>query len=220
MNGFSIPIWMKSGLTAGPDLIMGLAFLATWIEPTALGEDMQIYFFMIMLLEFITIHSAAFMGWAIFVGTSKLMKVLRVIGLGLFYSLFVWAFASANNELWALGAFWLLVLNRIMAVLFGDGNSASFQMALVANWGIGVFCYVMVIMIALFLPIPKFGWTNEYVQQLTMPRAGLCFEDTQSMLATGFLYFSAVGIVELYSYKLTAKFSTTDSNIPLWKNKS
>jgi len=214
MNGFSLPIWMKSGLTAGPDLIMGLAFLVTWIEPKALGENMQIYFLMIMFLEFITIHSAAFMGWAIIAGTSKFIKILRAIGLGMFYSLFVWTFALPNNEMWALSAFWLLVLNRIMAVLFGDENTATHQAMLMANWGMSVFCYVLSIFVTVFLPIPAFGWTSEYIQHLTTSGAGLWFEDPQSMLAAGFLYFFVVGVFELYSPKITEKLSMINSKIP------
>ncbi len=219
MNGFALPTGVKNGISATPDFIMGLAFLVTWIEPTAIGGNMHTYFLLIMLLEFITIHSAGFMAWAIFADASKFKRFARVIGLGMFYSLFIAAFSLMYGEWWPLGAFWLLVANRIMSALLGDGNDATRQIGLLASWAWSVFCYVLSIMITVVLPMPEFGWTKEYVSRLTFSGGGLWFENPQSLLAAGFLYFTSVAIFELYGHKLTTKFAVSNPDFSFIKKK-
>ncbi|MFZ4620846.1 MAG: hypothetical protein ACOYNS_09815 [Bacteroidota bacterium] len=214
MKELTFGAMIKTGMNATPDLVMGLAFLATWIEPTALGSNMQKYFVTIMLLEFITIHSAAFMAFAIIAGNSKIKKILRVIGLGIFYSMFIWAFTVNDGELWPMYAFWLMILNRIFSVLFGESEGGSQQIMLMFNWGWGVFCYLIAIFFTSLVPLPAFGWTPEYVKGLTGSASGLWFDTPQSLMAAGFLYFTAVGIFELYSPKLASKV-TMGSNKPL-----
>ncbi len=203
-------------MNATPDLVMGLAFLATWIEPTALGSNMHIYFVTIMLLEFITIHSAAFMAFAIISGTSKIKKIIRVIGLGIFYSLFISAFTAGNSGIWPLYAFWLMILNRIFSVIFGETEAATQQVVLMFSWGWGVFCYLIAIFFTSMVPLPAFGWTEEYVKGLTGSASGLWFDTPQALMAAGFLYFTSVGIFELYGTKLASKV-TQGSNTPLFR---
>ena len=209
---------VRTGLNATPDLLMGLAFLATWIEPTAIGPNMFTYCSTIMLLEFITIHSAGFMGLALITGTSKIGKVLRAVGLGCFYSLFIWAFTVSGGESWPMVAFWLLVLNRILSVLLEDNADGSQQMFLMMSWGWNVFCYVIGIFLTTFIALPRFGWTEEMTKQLGGKASGLWFESPQSLMAAGFLYFTAVGIFELYAPKLIQRFAASGPAGDLLKN--
>lgn len=210
---------IKNGFSAAPDVMMGLAFLATWIVPDALGGNMHEYFITIMLLEFITIHSAGFMAWAIIDGTSKMIKILRVIGLGIFYSLFITAFTVSNGEWWPLWTFWLLIVNRIMTVLFSDESDGPRQVVLMTSWGWGVFCFVAAIMITVLLPVPAFGWTGEALKHLKFSGKGLWFDNPQSLMAAGFLYYTAVAWFELKSDKIAAKFAGINPKIPLFRTK-
>ena len=211
---------VRTGVNATPDLLMGLAFLATWIEPTALGPNMFTYCSTIMLLEFITIHSAGFMGFALLSGTSKIGKVLRAVGLGLFYSLFIWAFTADSGETWPLYAFWMLVLNRILSVLFEDSAEGSQQTLLMISWAWNVFCYLIGIFFTTFIALPRFGWTEEVTKQLGGKASGLWFESPQSLMAAGFLYFTAVGIFELYAPRLIRRFSGPSlKNVSLFRPK-
>lgn len=197
----------KTAVNSTPDLLMALAFLATWIEPEALGSNMQSYFVTIMLLEFITIHSAAFMAFAIIAGNSKIKKIIRVIGLGIFYSLFIWAFTASQGETWPFVAFWLMILNRIFSVLFGESNALGKQMVLMVSWGWGVFWYLIAIFLSVLIPLPVLGWTEEHVKSISGAASGLWFDTPQALFAAGFIYFTAVGLFELYSEKFAAKFS-------------
>ena len=62
-----------------PDFVMGLAFLATWIDPYSLGDGMISFALMVMLLEFIIIHSSAFIGSIMFGDADKKKKVIAMI---------------------------------------------------------------------------------------------------------------------------------------------
>jgi hypothetical protein len=219
MNGSVLPAGVKRGISSAPDLVMGLAFLAVWIDPTALGEHSHRYFVTVMLLEFITIHSSAFMGWALFAGKSMIAKVLRTVGLGIFYSLFIMAFSSENGEWWPLWTFWLLILNRMLTVLVGDGGTASRQVVMMASWGWSVLSYLLAVFITVILPVPAFGWSPEFLGTVNETSRGLWVDEPQRLLAAGFLYFTAVSLFEFFSYRVTDKFSDIDPKIPLWKER-
>jgi hypothetical protein len=77
-------------ISSVPDFLMGLAFLVTWIEPTAIGEDMVPYLFQVMMVEFIIIHSAGFMGTVIYGNEPRAKKVkVPCSDFILFYFLFI-----------------------------------------------------------------------------------------------------------------------------------
>ncbi len=217
MNIFSLPISVKNGISASPDFLMALAFLVTWIEPTALGNDMLKYFMLIMLLEFITIHSAGFLGVAIITGKTTFQKIIRIIGLGILYSIFIGAFSMQAGDLWPLGAFWLLLLNRIMAVLFSTPSESSFQIVVMVNWAWSVFCYLISIMFSIILPLPWLGWNSEIAKHMGPGWEGLWFDQPHTLLAAGFFYFMLTGFFEMYSHKITAIFANFDPKIPLFK---
>ena len=51
-------------LSALPDFCLPATFLITWVRPLAFGDRMVAYLMLVMLLEFIVVHSAGFMGSA------------------------------------------------------------------------------------------------------------------------------------------------------------
>lgn len=218
MNNFSVPVYLKNTMDASPDFIMALAFLATWIEPTALGNNMLNYFSLIMLLEFIIIHSAGFMGFAIISGKTIFQKISRVIGLGLFYSLFVWAFCASTGETWPMAAFWILLLNRILGGIFEKESETTFQTVVMVRWGWSVFCYLISIAFSAMMPIPRFGWSDEIVQQLGSGGKGLWLEQPHTLLAAGFFYFLLISIFEMYGHRVTVKFAETKTSATLSNN--
>lgn len=215
MKMIPLPIHLKNGISASPDFLMALAFFATWIDPTALGNDMLNYCMLIMLLEFITIHSAGFLGFAILLGKSKFQKILRVIGLGLLYSIFIWAFSGSSGEFWPLLTFWFLLLNRILGVLLGDDSSYSLKGVIIIRWAWSIFCFLMSIMITALLPIPQFGWSNTAVNSIPSTGSGLWIDEPQTLLAAGCIYFLSIGIFEMFSHLLTGKFAGIEPTIPI-----
>ena len=84
-----------------PDFALAGVFLLTWVAPTALGDRMIGYLMLLKPLEFLNVHSAAFMGSVILRPLSRGKKTLGVIGVGSFYTLFV-----GRSRGWGSAAQW------------------------------------------------------------------------------------------------------------------
>ena len=158
---------------------------------------------LLMLLEFINVHAAAFMGNTITSESSRGMKAITITGLGVFYTLFVGAFALAFEQWWPMWAFWGLVVNRLLGVLLGKAPTGQEKSMVRTSWAIGMFCYVMLVFATVMLPVPSFGVTSEVIARQGFTASGLWIDEPYRMMAFGFLYFAAIGLTELYSYKWT-----------------
>lgn len=187
--------------SALPSFCLSGVFLITWIAPEALGEKMISYLMLVMLLEFINVHAAGFMGNTIISESGRGKKAMMIIGLGVFYTLFVGAFALAFKQWWPVGAFWGLVFNRLLGVLLGKAPNGQEKSMIQTSWAIGVFCYVMLVFATVILPVPSFGVTSQVIAQQGFTMRGLWIDEPYRMMAFGFLYFAAIGITELFSYK-------------------
>jgi hypothetical protein len=196
-QGYSV-LHLVSGL---PSFFLSGMFLVTWIAPRAFGEKTISYLMLLMLLEFINVHAAGFMGMTIVSESSRGKKAITIVSLGVFYTLFIGGFALAFKQWWPVWAFWGLVLNRLLGVLLGKAPTGQDKIMLQTSWAIGVFCYVMLVFATVVLPIPAFGVTSEVIAQQGFTARGLWIDEPHRMMAFGFLYFGAIGLTELYSYK-------------------
>ena len=182
-----------------PDVVLAFAFLATWIDPFALGENMVPYLFQVMLLEFIIIHSSGFMSGVMFGGTDKKKKIMMMLALGGFYMLFAGGFALGFQSRWPVITFGGLLLNRMLSVLLGqspEGEEKEFAMKM---WGANVLFYLLSVFAAIILPLPALGVSSDQLSHLDM--SGEFVDEPHRMLAWGFLYFLAAGIFELSATK-------------------
>src|SRR5262249_62117602 len=71
-----------------------------------------------MVMEFVVVHSSAFMGsvlWSPSLDAVK--KTLAALGFGLMYSTILVGFALAIGAWWPVWAFWGLTLNRLTTAL-------------------------------------------------------------------------------------------------------
>lgn len=182
-------------ISSVPDFLMGLAFLVTWIEPTAIGDDMVSYLFQVMLVEFIIIHSAGFMGAIIYNDEPKAKKIKFLLGLSLFYLVFILGFSLGFRSWWPLIAFGGLMFNRLMSVLTGQAEEGKENEFVKNMWGINVFCYLVSVFTAILLPLPELGVTSENLSHLNM--SGDFVDEPHKMMAWGFLYFTFVGYFEM-----------------------
>ena len=158
---------------------------------------------LVMLLEFINVHAAGFMGNTIISDSGRGPKAIMIIGLGVFYTLFVGAFALAFDQWWPVWAFWGLVLNRLLGVLLGKAPTGQEKSMIQVSWAIGVFCYVMLVFATIILPVPSLGISSEVVARQGLTGGGLWIDEPYRMMAFGFMYFAAIGLTELFSYKWT-----------------
>jgi hypothetical protein len=195
-----------------PDFVMGLAFLVTWIDPFALGDNMPQYLMLVMLLEFIIIHSAGFMGAVIFTAFAPMRRILYIVGLGFFYSLFIVGFCLAFGEWWPMLAFWLLILNRLMSGISTDTQNEEKKKFVFGMWGVSAACYLLCVFATTLLPLPEFGITPSVISSLHLSGGGVWIDEPYRVLAFGWLYFTAVGYFEFIASRWVHKVDTSSFN--------
>ncbi len=198
---------------------MALTFLATWIEPAALGENMIKNLMLVMLMEFITIHSSAFFGVLMFREIPKMKKIIFLLLLGGFYTIFVAGFSLSSGEWWPIVAFWGLIFNRLMSVVFGNYDNGKEGAVMASMWVAGVVCYLGGVTLTIMLPIPPLGVTKEIIHSMGMSGSGLWIDEPHRLVAFGALYFSLIGLAEISIEKWggkidLSKFSTMKSSFP------
>ena len=193
---------------AAPDFAMAGVYLLAWGAPHRLGLGHLPGLVLLMLLEFINIHSSGFMGNVLSRETSRfeapgtislLVKIGSVVGLAVFYTLFVGAFSFIFKVWWPVGAFWLLTLNRLLVLLPARASNRETQDAVQRGWAAAVAFYVLAVFAG--MAAPAWGITPEVRHALHLPGSGLWVEHPQTVLAAGFLYFGCMGLSDLFDHR-------------------
>ena len=184
-------------LSAAPDVALGLAFLSTWLFPRALGIDMLNYALLTMLLEFIVVHSAGFMGVVILQNAPKSRKAMHILGLGLMYTTFVAAFAFAFSTWWPLVAFWSLTLNRLTGIFTAPEGEERRRIE--SGWATGALFYLLWVFVTVILPLPRLGLTEAVIAEAQIPGEGLWVEKPQKVIVAGMGYFFSQAWAELHA---------------------
>ena len=189
-------------LSALPDLGLAGLFLLTWISPYAIDEKMVSYLVLVILMEFIIVHSSAFLGAVVFVPWPKGKKSAALAGLGLFYTMFVAAFSLAFGAWWPLWAFWGMMGNRLFGVLLGQAPQGRERGFLALSWALSVFLYLIAVFAPLMIEPPQFGITSDVVARQGFEIGGEWTAHPEIAIATGFLYFGSLGVFEVFGYRL------------------
>ncbi len=187
-------------LNALPDFFFAGAFLLTWFAPRALADQAVTRLMLVMLLEFIIIHSAVFMGNVMLSPAAKVPRSVGIFVLGFFYSIFAGAFSLGFRTWWPLGAFWLQTGNRLLGVVTGqpDGDAKDF---LKRGWVVSILLYLGCCFVTVLLPVPALGITPAVVASLHLPGEGLWIGEPYRVIAFGFLYFALTGWSELFDHR-------------------
>ncbi len=184
-----------------PDLALGGAFLLAWLRPAFFPEDAVGYFVLLMLLEFIVIHSAAVMGSCALGDGPVRKRVLAMLGLAAFYSLFVMGFAAGFKSWWPVTSFVILIANRISGMLLDPNPDGARRDYIKQSWAVSVMAYLAFCFATILLPVPRLGLTHETLARAPLPGGGLWIDEPWRALAFGFLYFTAVGLSELVGHR-------------------
>lgn len=200
-----------SGVVAAlPDFGLAGAFLVTWIVPNALGRRVVAYLMLVMLVEFLIVHSAAFMGSVVLGKASRREKVRSLVGVGVFYTLLIGGFALGFRAWWPLWTFWGLTLNRLSGVLVGHAPSGQERELLKRHWAAGVMLYLMGVFVTTLFPMPAFGITPAVVRAQQLPGGGLWVDERQRVIAFGCIYFTAWGVSELFEHRWLGRHAMPD----------
>jgi hypothetical protein len=192
-------------VAAAPDFALGATFLAAWVRPGLGGAGTIGRLLLVMLLEFIVIHSAPFMGMAGWSDAAPSRKLMQVLGLGGFYSLFVVGFALAFHTWAPLLGFWGLTLNRLLGPLVGQARSGEERALMQRGWAAGALFYLAAVGLTTVLPVPSLGVTPEVIAAAHLPSSGLWVSQPYRVLAAGFLYFTGLGLSELWQHRWADK---------------
>ncbi len=188
-------------LDAGSDLFLGGSFLATWIAPDWMGVNQIRGFLLLMLLEFIVVHSTPFMGMAAMARVDRWQRVKTILGFGLFYTLFVAGFALGFKTWWPIIGFWGLTLNRSLGAVLNPDQGGNERLAIRRSWAATAMAYLGAVTLTTFLPVPALGLTPTLIAEANIPMSGLWVEQPQRLLAAGTAYYLVIGFSRLWDHR-------------------
>jgi len=154
-----------------------------------------------MLLEFIVVHSAGFMGTVALAPDRRTARARTLVLFGLFYSVFVAGFALAFRTWWPLAAFWGLTANRLLGVVVGQAPEGRERQFIQAGWAAGALFYVLSVMVTVILPVPRLGITRAVRDAVDLPGSGAWVDEPWRAVAGAACYFLLVGFSELKGHR-------------------
>ena len=188
-------------MEALPDLAIAATALATWIRPEAVGPRTVRYFVLLMLLEFIVVHSAGFMGMVALGRETPAAKARAMLGFGVLYSLFLVGFCVPFGEWWPMAAFWGLALNRLLGGLASPALGADARLQVQREWAAAVVCYLVAVFATVLLPVPRLGITPSIVAGQDLPGSGLWISQPHRVVACAALYYGLMGWSKLAGHR-------------------
>jgi len=174
---------------ATPDAITAAIFLTAWIAPMLPGPEAVKNLMLTMLIEFIVVHSSAFYaGISAMEDIGRVKRMLMLLGLAMFYMMFVVAFAFAFDSTWPIFAFGWLLLSRFAHLWTHPAPGSRETERMMITWSASCATYVLGALATVMLPLPALGITPAFVASMHLSGSGEWIERPQTVLAFGFLY--------------------------------
>lgn len=178
-----------------PEAISAGCFLAAWLLPSVIGAHWIKTMMLVLLFEFISIHSSAFMiGIAEQHGMSRLRRSALMLGLSVMYLGFIAVFVVIFDDWWPIVAFAWLLIGKIAGVWQHADNASDYGKMI---WAASTGFFIIAIVIGAVIPFPALMITEEIRMQAAIPGIGLWVDNPQRMLASGVLYFGALTWLKL-----------------------
>jgi hypothetical protein len=174
-----------------PDAITAALFLTGWIAPSTLGPEYVTNLTLVMLIEFIVMHSSAF--YSVLAANSSVSRGRRVAmlsGLTAFYLLFIAAFALIFHSSWPIFAFAWLFASRFIHIWTHPVQDAAETKRMMALWAASGITYIFGAILTVLLPLPRLGITPEFVASMHLSGSGEWVERPYTVLAFGAVYFA------------------------------
>jgi hypothetical protein len=134
------------------------------VAPRAFGDRMVRHLMLVMLLEFLVIHSAGFTAALFAFDLTRRVRVLGLLGLSAFYLLFAAAFGFAFGSWWPIFALLALTVNRLAGFIFTKPPDGGQLTVILLGWAASVVAYLGGTFLTLIVPVPPFGITNVVVR--------------------------------------------------------
>lgn len=176
-----------------PDVVTAAAYLCAWIAPLQFGDGVVKSLMLMLLMEFLVVHSGGFIGLTVLSETvSRRAKTAAITGFGAFYLLFAGAFSLAFHSWWPVASFCWLLAAKFAQVWLAPLPRADEAQRQTTLWGLSVVAYLAAVFAGIVLPVPALGVSAAIIPQLGLSGGGLWIDRPQTALASGMLYFAAL----------------------------
>ncbi|HEY3416514.1 MAG TPA: hypothetical protein VGM23_06495 [Armatimonadota bacterium] len=185
-------------ISAIPDFGLAVTFLLTWMDPARTGgAPMVANLLLVILMEFITIHASGVLGSVIFSDAGSPQRVRKLLGMGLFYAVFVLSFVAMFKQWWPAWSFALLLGNRLLTVILDRQPDEAQKRRIQGGWALSVLFFLVFVALTTFIPLPALGIASVHMPPQLQPGGGVWNNEPWRLLAFGVLYFAAQGIAEV-----------------------
>ena len=177
-----------------PQFATAVTFLAAWIAPARMPPAFVRGLLVAMLLEFLLLHSYAFLNLATGVREGaktgeRLRGALAALGFGAFYLLMAGAIGLATQSMMPVWTILWLVGSRIFEIVVAGEPGSGVASTRTASWLRHLLLFIVLLILTAVVPLPALGLSSEVVAGLELSGSGVWVEKPQSVLAFGFLYF-------------------------------
>lgn len=184
-------------LTGGlPLLAVSAILLKIWIDPLSVaGGDWVMLGAMIIMVEFLLLHSGAFMAVGPVVCRKTVHQVAWFFGFGALYAGFFIGVAVWVGKAYVV---WLLagvMLSRLLTLLILRDKRGTLLMLQRSAFGIMI---LLLSMFVVFIPFPELGISESIRQQIFGRPSDMLSEHPERFLAWGVTYFTLTGMIETW----------------------
>ena len=173
-----------------PTLFLSYVLLNVWAKPLA-WEGWVPFAVGLMVIEFLVVHSGAFVGMLAAKTLSWRARIGAFGALAVFYGLMALGVAWGVDSLSLVVMLLAIMTGRFVAAVRGDPFMGQRISA-------GVFLYITVVFASVFLPVPEWGITDTVLNDVYPDRGeGIWQQEPERAIAAGALYFLLIGLLEL-----------------------
>lgn len=184
-------------LHALPDAITAGIFLYAWIAPLAWRKTLVAELMLVMLVEFILIHSAPFLGNIVLASNLPMQKRLKLfLVFAFFYSLFIGSFAVGFQSWLPVIAFAWLISAKLVSLVTDREHAERDKQRMRGYWAVSAGFYLLAVFVPLFLPVPELGITR-HGSAYGIPGGGEWVSNPHTVISAGFLYFGLLAATKL-----------------------
>lgn len=178
------------------DFVTAFLFLATWIRPEWLGRAWVKSLLLVMLVEFLVVHSFGFFVAMTQEGGPR--SVWMLLGVGSIYLVFAGAFAAAFRTWWPVLLFGWLIGSKLFALVTGAVEPQAQTDYVLRLWVVSTLAYLMLALGTTLLPLPRLGVRDHgHAYGIDPGASGTWIEQPHRVLAFGFFYFACIGIARV-----------------------
>lgn len=196
----SLPVRIAAAL---PDAVACTFFLTVWYSPFAFGPDTVNTALLVMLVEFVLVHAGGFLGFMLLAdGIARTTRIKALVGLGLFYLLFIGSFVAMFRQWWPLLAFGWLMLGKFAGVLARRRPGPDDAARMMSGWALSVAFFIGGVFLTLILPVPEWGMRASLRPEFGLEGGGVWVDEPQRVVAFGAIYFALLSLSKLRDWVL------------------